>query len=227
MPNSSTCSRIPANQAARIAIRLKTNRPIATPAECGTTDAPWLKVTNLIRKGDPAALATLYNRFFETVFNEVRRVTGCDESTCLDLTHDTFLNVIRRIKPIESEEHLQGWIRTVARTTTYDWLRRETRDLQRLQRRWEQKPKLSTSDNSTVNVNADLLDDSQARMLLLQEQLESMPVELQEMISLRYRLGWSLARIGQRFGLKTGAVDGRIRRAMNKIRLQIYEGNHA
>lgn len=40
------------------------------------------------------------------------------------------------------------------------------------------------------------------------------------MIALRYRLGWSLKRIANQFGLKTGAVDGKIRRAIIKIKEQ-------
>ena len=51
----------------------------------------------------------------------------------------------------------------------------------------------------------------------IEEQLQQLPSDLQSMISFRYRWGWSLKRIAERFGLKTGSVDGRIRRAIEKL----------
>jgi len=50
--------------------------------------------------------------------------------------------------------------------------------------------------------------------------LQSFPADTRKMIALRYRMGWTLQQIGNWFGLKTGTIDGRIRRAVEQIKTQ-------
>jgi RNA polymerase sigma factor (sigma-70 family) len=186
-----------------------------------SADNAWLLLTARVRHGDPAALEKLYLAFFDLVLREIRIVTGRDEATCLDLAQETFLNVLRRIRPINEERKLRGWIRAVARTTSLDWLRGRARELRHLVARAE----------SGINGNGSLHDgtaakeedwiDLQARTLLLQRELAALPSEIHEMMSLRYRLGWTLARIGQRLGKQPGAVDGQIRRTIERLREQM------
>ena len=63
-------------------------------------------------------------------------------------------------------------------------------------------------------------------MIWLEKQLLTLPPDTRKMIGMRYRLGWSLKRIAQRFGLKTGAVDGRIRRAVVQLRNRAEKDEH-
>ena len=67
--------------------------------------------------------------------------------------------------------------------------------------------------------NADLFD-VQARIEWIEQQLRKLAPDLRRMVLLRYRLGWSLQEVATKFGLKTGAVDGRIRRAVEELRQQ-------
>jgi len=60
--------------------------------------------------------------------------------------------------------------------------------------------------------------DALARLAWVEEQLKELPDELGSMIGLKYRMGWTLREIGEKFGLKTGAVDGKIRRAMDDLK---------
>jgi DNA-directed RNA polymerase specialized sigma24 family protein len=46
---------------------------------------------------------------------------------------------------------------------------------------------------------------------------------LQQLIHWRYRLGWTLQRIAETVGLKPGAIDGRLRRALERLRLRAEE----
>ena len=68
-------------------------------------------------------------------------------------------------------------------------------------------------------------DDTQsvARMRWIEEQLQQLPAELISMISMKYRMGWTLRQIGEKFGLKTGAVDGKIRRAIEGLKARALE----
>lgn len=206
---------------------MSTGTPIAmdneSPAnvDSSSADNTWHLLTARIRQGDPAALEKLYLTFFDIVLRDIRILTGRDEATCLDLTQETFLNVLRRIRPISEERKLRGWIRAVARTTCLDWLRGRARELRHLVARAESA---STGNGSlhdrTATADEDLMN-LHARALLVQRELATLPPEIHEMMSLRYRLGWTLARIGERFGKQPGAVDGQIRRTIEKLREQM------
>jgi RNA polymerase sigma-70 factor (ECF subfamily) len=203
------------------ASRLSTAEKTVTGQRQESSDCVWLSLTRQIRAGNPDSLTVFYDHFFNLVFQEVRRIGGRDEATSLDLAQDTFLNIIRRIKPMAGEAHVTAWVRTVARTTTYDWLRKQRRQFFR-DRNYQDTRSLGdpTADFDSAEPQ-DEDSDTEARLALIREKLEALPAEMREMISLRYRLGWTLSRIGQRFGLKSGAVDGRVRRAIQKIRNEL------
>ncbi len=193
------------------------NRPSA--AAQSDTPPDWGQVTTRIRNGDQQAFAIYYETFFDLVYHEVHRTVGRDEQTCLDIVQETFVKIIRRMKVIEDQPKLEAWTRIVARTTTWDWLRRAGRQQAR-QRRYA-----AIADPVNPPDDISRLAD-QARLAWVQGQLEQLPPELRRMIALRYRLGWSLARIGQHFGLTTGTVDGRLRRAIEQLKQQAEAEYH-
>ena len=62
------------------------------------------------------------------------------------------------------------------------------------------------------------LIETQARIMWIEEQVEQLAPKLKSMFQLRYRFGWTLKRIAKKFGMQTGAVDGRIRREIERIK---------
>ena len=167
----------------------------------------WKSLTQRIAEhGDQQAFAEYYNVFFETMFATVKRTTGCDEATCLDIVQDAMVKAIKKMKVLETRTKTEAWTRTVAKTTAFDYLRRQSRRRKLVERLSEviAKPRQEEIDAS-------------ARLIWVEEQLQQLPTELRSMIGLKYRMGWTLQQIGQRFGLKSGAVDGKIRRAIKNL----------
>ena len=181
-------------------------------AEPARPDVRWGEITRAIRNGDNASFQILYDYYFEELFRQIKHLAARDEATCLDIVQETMMKIIRSMKPIESQTHLAAWVRTVARTTTYDWLRREVRHT-------KNRASLPQQDETAEEPDRVAIDD-EARLIWLEEQLVSLPAETRKMIALKYRLGWTLKQISQNLGLKTGAVDGRIRRAVEQIKKQ-------
>ncbi|MEW6252584.1 MAG: sigma factor-like helix-turn-helix DNA-binding protein, partial [Planctomycetota bacterium] len=56
------------------------------------------------------------------------------------------------------------------------------------------------------------------RIAWLRRTLLELDADLVRLIELRYVHGWTLARIGGLLGLSTGTIDGRLRRALQRIR---------
>ena len=173
----------------------------------------WHGLTEKIAKhGDQQAFAEYYEAFFDTMFLTVKRTTGCDEATCLDIVQDAMLKAIRKMKTLDTHEKTIAWTKAVAKTTAYDFLRKRTR---------QKKLTETLADQPVVSEQQDI--DAVARLVWVEEQLQQLPEELVSMISLKYRMGWTLRQIGEKFGLKTGAVDGKIRRAIEDLKSRATE----
>jgi len=170
---------------------------------------PWARLTGDIAKhADQDAFTKYYETFFDTMFITVKRATGSDEATCLDIVQDAMVKAIRKMKPMRSRDQTVAWTVVVAKTTAYDYLRKVKR-----------RKQVTNSVIPEHAVSSDEMEiESIARLAWVEEQLQQLPAELSSMIDLKYRMGWTLRQIGEKFGLKTGAVDGKIRRAIEGLK---------
>ena len=173
----------------------------------------WSLVSKRIIDGDEDAFEIYFNCFFPLMFSEARRLSGRDEATCLDIVQNAMIKATRSMITLKDEQHAHAWTRVLVRCQTLDWLRVKAN---RLPTSIEEL-KVNSDDGGQTAI------DLQARVLWIEEQLKQCPQQTRSMIALRYRLGWTLERIANRFGLKAGAVDGRIRRALEKIKRQALQ----
>lgn len=158
------------------------------------------------------AFGALYDAKFDQVYAALRRRTGVDESTALDLVQDTMMRVIRHMKPFHTESELDAWLARVAMTAAYDHLRKERRRRLRELR--------AAAQSSKVMHAAVELDDM---VEALRREIESLDHGAFDLLSMRFRAGMTLEAIGRRIGVGPGAVDGRLRRALDQLRQQFKE----
>ena len=170
----------------------------------------WQEVTAKIAAGDHTAFARFYDLVYEAVYWEIKRLSGCDDESCLDILQNTLIKILKCIKPLPNSAAVIAWSKTVAKSETYDWLRKHAKkkNTQRL------VDGLEIDDGAK---GSEEFDENIARIQWIESQLKQLEPHLQKLISLRYRLGWSLRRIGELLGLSTNQIDGRIRRAIKSI----------
>jgi RNA polymerase sigma factor (sigma-70 family) len=171
------------------------------------------QLTAAIASGDTEAFARFYRERFDSMYGEARRATGRDESFCLDVVQDAMIRVIKSLRPMESEGGLRAWLRSVVQCCAYDRLRAEARRARRERAAAANRPGIQRDDGLEEKLGWlrrewASLDEQQARLLVM-----------------RYRLGWTLERIGEAIGLKPGAVDGRVSRAVGELRRRAQEGS--
>ena len=155
-----------------------------------------------IAAGDTAAFAVFYAMWFDRSVKETRQRTGLDESACLDIVQDAMLRVAKGMPVFEREEDLERWMRRVLLNGARDRIRSETRRMRR---------------ESRVHPEAEQREDQEA-IADLSRRLDELDAESRTLIQRRFDLGWTLERIGREFGLRPGAVDGRIRRILKALR---------
>lgn len=172
----------------------------------------WRTITSDIAAGDTRQFAKYYEAFFDLMFDEARRLTRFDENQCLDIVQDSMLKSIQCMRTIGDFNQLANWTRTLVKSVVYDRIRCEIATEKRDHEYSKRNPKSELNDEPTE------LIENQARLLWIEEQVDLLDPNLQKMFQLRFRLGWTLKRIAKQLGLKTGAVDGRLRREIERIK---------
>jgi RNA polymerase sigma factor (sigma-70 family) len=166
-------------------------------------------LTSAIASGDTEAFARFYRQWFDFVYGETARAAGFrarDEQFCMDIVQETMLRVIRHLRPMPTEADLRRWLRVVVQSCCYDAFRRE------LRRRQHER---SAANREAA---AACTHELHEQLHWLREQLAALPPDQVNLLSMRFRLGWTLQRIGEALGLKPGAVDGRIARTLSQLR---------
>jgi RNA polymerase sigma-70 factor, ECF subfamily len=164
------------------------------------------ELSSAMAAGDARAIGAFCRDYFDRMYRYARQATRGDEATCLDIVQDAMLRIVRTVRRVESEPQLIAWVRLVVRTTAYDYLKRESRRRVR-------------ESLATVGATSDRESDVDAEQLAwLRDQLSRLDPQLVKIIELRYEKRWTLSRIATAMGLKTGAVDGRLRRAIRELR---------
>jgi RNA polymerase sigma factor (sigma-70 family) len=174
-------------------------------------DTPIRELTTAIASGNAEAFARFYRGWFDRAYADARRATGRDESFCLDVVQDAMIRVIRSMRAMDAEPQLRNWLRVVVQSCAYDRLRKEAR----------RKRREETAVPSDRPTERDETTDEQLRWL--RNELAGTDTPETRLLLMRYRLGWTLERIGRAVGLTSGAVDGRLRRATNELREKARE----
>lgn len=190
--------------------------PSAQPTGAHTRDVPDdpARLTAAVASGDPDALARFYEAWFDRIYAIARRASGRDESFCLDVVQESFVKMIRKMRPLESDA-LGAWVRRVVTRTAYDMLREERRRTMREGR---------AAREATAHEIPAAADGERLRWL--EAELATLECEEAEILLARHRFGWTLRAIGARFGLSTGAVDGRLMRITGDMRARAREVDH-
>jgi RNA polymerase sigma factor (sigma-70 family) len=185
------------------------------------------QLTAAMSRGDRRAVAAFYERYFDLLVRCARGATRIArradvEDLCLDVVHDAVLRIVRTIRPVTGGEgQLVAWLNVVVKSAAYDRLRREQRRLHREQASTATAgaaaaPAPQHDRSPHVGNGAELAE----QLAWLRDVLGRLDPKLVELIELRYTHGWTLLAIAERLGLSAGTVDGRIRRALEKMRLR-------
>ena len=188
-----------------LALTISRRSSDAPPADTGGTRA----LTERLARGDESALGELYERWFDRMVGMAMAATGRDESFCMDAAQDAFVKLIRHPKSIADDRALGAYLRRMVVTSAYDRLRAERRRFARENSRAGAEQRAEQRDGELIAT--------------LERAIASLEKEQGEMLIARYKAGWTLASIGERLGLATGAVDGRIGRLVRSLRKQLAD----
>jgi RNA polymerase sigma-70 factor (ECF subfamily) len=160
--------------------------------------------------GDTDALRLLYERYGRIVFGMTYRLLG-DRQAAEECTQDVFVSVWRTARTYEpARARVSTWLFTIARNRAIDATRRRAA-----------RPVDPHEDVWTTELSPDAADlvaaaDEAGR---LAEAMAELPDAQREAVSLAYFDGLSHTEIAGRLGIPVGTVKGRMRLALDRLRV--------
>lgn len=195
-----------------------------------TTDVAGIPDTQLmvsLVRGDPTALAALYDRYADVVYRAAFRRLG-DRQMAEEVVQDTWLALWDHAGSFDpTAGSLIAWLSTIARNRAVDRLRALGRrpgalplsavfDTDPGAERVIANSQVLMSDQASRDPQV-VLDESGLRATML-EALASIPSEERQVLELAYYGELSQSEIAQRLGWPIGTVKTRTRRALLRLR---------
>ncbi len=176
-----------------------------------------------LQKGDPAALASLFETYADRVY---RLALGLlqDPLHAEDVVQDTFLAAISNLERFEGRSSLGTWLYRVAYNASMDRLRRQREDLP-----LDEDPDTDEGEIPLPEVLIDwemtpeeLLADDETRAYLDQA-ISELPESLRAVFILRDIEELSTAETAEALGISVGAAKVRLHRARLTLRELLSE----
>jgi len=172
-------------------------------------------LTRRMAGGDELAYRTFYDAYFNRLSRYLLVVTAGDEDATREALQSAMLRVVRHIKVFPSDAVFWSWLTVLARSALSDQSRKRRRYLAFLDRfTWHTR----SQQAAPVDPEAD------ARLgTLLETSLGMLPFDERRLLEAKYFEHCSVREIAEDLGLSEKAVDSRLVRIRQKLKLAILE----
>lgn len=167
-------------------------------------------ITARLARGDQEAFAVFYEATFDDAVHDARRLTGKDESFCLDAVQDAYLRAARKLPAIDSWGACRAWLRTAIASSAVDRIRSDTARAKR-----EAIPR----DTTTNLIERD--EHLQPLLDRLQTQLDDRQWQA---VRLHIGGGLPLSAVGRAMSLSRHTVHGLVRRGIATVSSGVATG---
>jgi len=171
-----------------------------------SADADARALTAAVARGDEQAFRALYERYHDRLLRLALVLGRGDESLGQDLVQTVFVTAAKKLRRIETEEHLWNWLARVTRQTSAKAWHKRQRD-----------PAMAHAEALTEDCPASVEPDS-----FLEEKLDaamkSLDTDEQQLVRIFYFDRLSHKEIAGQLGTTPKAVSSRLERVREKLR---------
>jgi RNA polymerase sigma-70 factor (ECF subfamily) len=173
-----------------------------------------------VLSGDEEAFAEIVKIYLNQIYNFVFRLAG-DRDAAEDITQETFVKAWKNLKRFDQKRSFKTWLFTIAKNTTYDWLKKK-----------KEIPFSSFADEEgeswleNVADETDLPDEILARSDLaedLEKILEKIPVHYRAILLLHYKEDFSLHEIAEILSEPYNTIKSRHQRGLGKLKKELLQ----
>jgi RNA polymerase sigma-70 factor (ECF subfamily) len=171
-----------------------------------------------VQRGDARAFETLYARHYPAVLRLAMRILD-DRGLAADAAQEAFVALwLHRSEYRADRGRLKWWLQSIVRNRSIDLQRRDRGDVPHSPPAFELTPS-PTSTEDEVLAGSDRQE--------LAALVAHLPAEQRAVIELAFYTGLSHAEITEQLGIPLGTIKGRIRSALDRLRLGVpHDGSH-
>jgi RNA polymerase sigma-70 factor (ECF subfamily) len=169
----------------------------------------------MIARRDADALAALYDRHAQTVYNMIARIVQ-EPGTADEVLQDTFWQVWQKAGEFHGSGAVVAWLYRIARNRSLDQLRRR-----------KARPQPLSSDESgeqniwstlvAAGAEVERITEHAWRRQHVREALTSLPADQRQCLELAYFEGMSQRQIAEHTATPIGTVKTRVRMGLEKL----------
>ncbi|HEY1480298.1 MAG TPA: sigma-70 family RNA polymerase sigma factor [Gaiellales bacterium] len=165
-----------------------------------------------VAAGDQEALRRLYERYGRLAHSIAYRISG-DPAVAEECTQDTFVTLWRRADSFDpSRGQLSTWLVAIARNLALTAVRRRRTTVE-----------LDLDGQAGTDRAPDELIAAADAAAHVAEAMSSLPEPQLAVLQLAYFEGLSQSEIAERLGLPLGTVKGRVRLALERMRVLVHD----
>jgi RNA polymerase sigma-70 factor (ECF subfamily) len=157
-----------------------------------------------VRRGDERAFNRLYDAYFPRLYRYLLVAARGQEELVRDALQETFVRVVRHLRPLPDEAALWRWLARVARTALIDLARK---------RRDAPAAPLDLPARAT-----DQGDHERALLGALDRMVARLPEDERVLVEAHYLRGEAQAELAARLAVSRKSVESRLARIRRKLR---------
>ena len=185
----------------------------ATPAAEQTDE----ELLNGLRERDVHALEVLYDRHSRLAYGLAYRILN-DTSAAEDVVQEAFLSIWRQAASFDARRgSVRTWLLSIVHHRAIDWLRSRANGRGDVQLDLVEHNLYAPDTWQTVSANVE--------RERIRRALAALPAEQQRTVELAYFGGYSQPEIAAAMGVPLSTVKGRMRMAMQKLRVLLASGD--
>ena len=156
-------------------------------------------------KGDEESFVALCDAVKTNLFRAAIGILG-DEGLALDAVSEAIFKAYKGIRRLKQPQYVLTWFTRIVINTAKDIHKKQKREVAQ-----------------EIDINAAVGVDDYSDMYF-NELIDGLPLELREIISLKYYSGFTVAEVATILKLPAGTVKSRLNRALKQLRLEALKG---
>jgi RNA polymerase sigma-70 factor (ECF subfamily) len=188
--------------------------PEPSPVE---QDADMLK---RLHEGDRAAMAELYDRYFDRVYSLVFNQVDRNREVAEDIVQDTFLAALKSAKGFKGRSSAYTWLCSIAYHKVADHYRRQSRERKRMVSGVDVDT-VDASENPGTQPQPDSMIESAETRQVVNEALAKLSWDYRQVLILKYVEEMSVQEIGQIMDRSPKSIEGLLTRSRKALQAQL------
>ena len=180
-------------------------------------DADMLK---RLQDGDRAAMAELYDRYFDRVYSLVFNQVDRNREVAEDIVQETFLAALKSAKGFKGRSSAYTWLCSIAYHKVADHYRRQSRERKRMVSGVDVDT-VDASENPGTQPQPDAMIESAETRQVVNEALAKLPWDYRQVLILKYVEEMSVQEIGQIMDRSPKSIEGLLTRSRKALQTQL------